>query len=955
METSKKAIAATVKISIMAGLYIMAMLLMCAPSVFASTVVYRIDPTPVMTTTGNVPIGGYPTAYLVPNATIKLCTNSTCTALATAYTDGTGNAACSVLTPVTLPGTSVCVATAGSQGQFGFWIQPGNYYYTVTTSLGTFGPYPISSPTIGVLGGPGIVSANGVGGLAPMTSNLDCSVFTGASASLKITACANGLPSSGGTLDTRNIQGSQTWNTDAFSGITKPIDFICQGTTFVVSLNSTVPLNVNLVAGKGCLFSVNSGVTLTINGPITPIAAQIFSGTGSISLASNHQIVAVDPRWFGADPAGVNVSTSGLQSAINAAGGGHLVCPPNSTFLIDGPLYLYPANQGITWDGPANCVIRAKSGVTAFNMIVDGSGSASGGSTVGSIGGFTIDGIDKSTGSCLNGFMVYDHDWGLYNQLFVQNCANDGIIVSQWGSANTTSTGAATMGVTTALTLANISPNGYTIHAFDLLLLDCDGTSATTTGCNAGNAGAEQVEVMSVLGSVVTLTAPVALDHMAGFRVNRSGFGDLLTFNNPYVIFAGNAGFEIMPGSDVNGIMVNDPIALHGDVTNMILRGNNGTVNGGQFTASGNEAIRLGETTDGDSFSAKYWTIHNPGDLEANSQDCILVSTHSLGIYVDGILNSQVCNNASTGSSGNGVVVTSGVGNWTVTNSNSSTASVGSFNIIPFVGSGGNSGVSVFAGCGSSACNNALTFSSYKAAPIDLNVASSPGAGGAAGTGGVRGGNGSTVTWSFTSGGALTTSAGASIGGSTMINGTLTDQVTSIDESSNAGADAHLNFRTATYNSATMYQSESTGNLVIDPSSRTLEVRSTASSFQVNGGGIVVGAATGGAKGSGTINVASDIYKNNTAYTNPDYAFEKFYSGKIVKFAKNPGASQYAGLLPLPALRKYAQLNFALPGVHEASGMFERNDVLLEKLEEAYLYIFQLSDRVTKLENAKRK
>lgn len=37
--------------------------------------------------------------------------------------------------------------------------------------------------------------------------------------------------------------------------------------------------------------------------------------------------------------------------------------------------------------------------------------------------------------------------------------------------------------------------------------------------------------------------------------------------------------------------------------------------------------------------------------------------------------------------------------------------------------------------------------------------------------------------------------------------------------------------------------------------------------------GVQIGAPVGGDKGAGSLNVATDIYKNNTAYTNPDYVF----------------------------------------------------------------------------------
>ena len=121
---------------------------------------------------------------------------------------------------------------------------------------------------------------------------------------------------------------------------------------------------------------------------------------------------------------------------------------------------------------------------------------------------------------------------------------------------------------------------------------------------------------------------------------------------------------------------------------------------------------------------------------------------------------------------------------------------------------------------------------------------------------------------------------------------------------------------------------------------------------QFNGRGLVIGAATGADKGLGTINVAGDIYKNNTAYTNPDYALEHYFTGEIVRFKDNDGAADYRGITPLSELREHMETNMRLPGItDETAGVFKRSDIVLEKLEEAYLYIIELSERITKLEN----
>jgi len=113
--------------------------------------------------------------------------------------------------------------------------------------------------------------------------------------------------------------------------------------------------------------------------------------------------------------------------------------------------------------------------------------------------------------------------------------------------------------------------------------------------------------------------------------------------------------------------------------------------------------------------------------------------------------------------------------------------------------------------------------------------------------------------------------------------------------------------------------------------------------------GVVVGAATGGSKGAGSINVSGDIYKNGTAYTNPDYVFEDWAAGGIAKFADRPGAEDYRRWT-LEELETYCRANLRLPGIQdEAMGMFGRADFLLEKVEEIFLHLFDLRDKVSRL------
>lgn len=122
--------------------------------------------------------------------------------------------------------------------------------------------------------------------------------------------------------------------------------------------------------------------------------------------------------------------------------------------------------------------------------------------------------------------------------------------------------------------------------------------------------------------------------------------------------------------------------------------------------------------------------------------------------------------------------------------------------------------------------------------------------------------------------------------------------------------------------------------------------------------GIQVGAPTGGDKGAGTANFAGDIYKNNAAYTNPDYVLEKWATGKIEKFADKEGAATYDGLRPIEDVEALVRTEFVLPRIAEfrardEHGLFAGGDAVLASLEEAYLYIFDLERRLRAVERTR--
>lgn len=96
------------------------------------------------------------------SATIQICTYSTtqnCPALVTTYTDATQSVSCPTNTQLTASNSSVCTAAVDAEGNFGVWVPSGNYQYMVTTTYGTFGPYPFSVGNGGGSAGTGAFTA----------------------------------------------------------------------------------------------------------------------------------------------------------------------------------------------------------------------------------------------------------------------------------------------------------------------------------------------------------------------------------------------------------------------------------------------------------------------------------------------------------------------------------------------------------------------------------------------------------------------------------------------------------------------------------------------------------------------------------------------------------------------------------------------------------------------------
>lgn len=110
---------------------------------------YRFDPSPVTTTNASCQQGQLCQLLAIPGSQIQLCNSyPACNGNGISYTDQTMTQACPPYAAVTLPGSALCQQTAGPQGQFGFWVAPGqNIGFKVTTPQGsTYGPFPFTAP-----------------------------------------------------------------------------------------------------------------------------------------------------------------------------------------------------------------------------------------------------------------------------------------------------------------------------------------------------------------------------------------------------------------------------------------------------------------------------------------------------------------------------------------------------------------------------------------------------------------------------------------------------------------------------------------------------------------------------------------------------------------------------------------------------------------------------------------
>jgi hypothetical protein len=117
---------------------------------------------------------------------------------------------------------------------------------------------------------------------------LNANDFDGTNAGAKIAAAIAALPSTGGTVDARGLEGAQAISSDIFSGVTKPVRLLLGAGTYTLSVAQTIAGDDVAIEGtKGTIISV------------THATANMLTVTGDRFLARNLKFTAGATRTAG--------------------------------------------------------------------------------------------------------------------------------------------------------------------------------------------------------------------------------------------------------------------------------------------------------------------------------------------------------------------------------------------------------------------------------------------------------------------------------------------------------------------------------------------------------------------------------------------------------------------------------------------------------------------------------
>jgi hypothetical protein len=252
--------------------HILYTLLLCSAVAFAQGV--RLgDSSPV---TSVVTINGNNYVVTVPGTvtTVSMCNKPAngvpCTNRATTYTDSTITIACSTSTQITLAGTSACVARPDAYGNWGMWVAPGQYEYTITTLKGNYGPFALTaSPTTG------------------SDATLANLTVTGAATFANGIIADSVFPASGTLL----LDGDVSFGNHNLSNLSTL--FLNTGETIYTTQFNTSPISGNRIYGSWVFGTASELITLSTSGTTTDSVADLLPANSIIESVAAYVYTAI--------------------------------------------------------------------------------------------------------------------------------------------------------------------------------------------------------------------------------------------------------------------------------------------------------------------------------------------------------------------------------------------------------------------------------------------------------------------------------------------------------------------------------------------------------------------------------------------------------------------------------------------------------------------------------------
>jgi len=288
---------------------------------------------------------------LPPNPVVSFCAHPAnavpCTNKVTTFTDATLVTACSTATQIVLDGTSACVATVDAQNNWGVWVPPGQYDYTVTLSNGVnLGPFfvTVSLPTNpnvqivanGNINNPAWVIGNCLqeGANGPVTASGPCGTSSG-------TLTATGTPAAS--------------ELTCFSG-------------------ATSVTNCNL---SGDVTTTNTAVTTIANGVVTgpKLAAQYskFECLPGLGDGSNAIPIATYTEFSCVNKSGVTWTITGVNCWSDNNGTSNVVLKNNAgTNILTGAITCTNTKSGGGAAGTLSVTTLANNDALTFTFNSDG-------------------------------------------------------------------------------------------------------------------------------------------------------------------------------------------------------------------------------------------------------------------------------------------------------------------------------------------------------------------------------------------------------------------------------------------------------------------------------------------------------------------------------------------------------------------------------------------------------